>query len=71
MTSGPSHLLRKASARAMPAAFGDALAERTRRRLDAASRVELRMALAVGAELTEPLDFVEGDLLVAAQVRSE
>ena len=48
---------------------GDALAERAGGDLDPAGRIELGMALAVGSEFAEALDLVDGDLLVAAQVK--
>ena len=64
----PEPLVQKGFGDGHAGGIGDALAERPRRRLDAASRVELRMALAVGAEFPEALDFVERDLLVAAEV---
>jgi len=48
--------------------IGNPLAERAGRRLDAAVRIELRMTLAMRAEFPEGFDFVDGDLLVTAQV---
>src|SRR6516225_7238653 len=48
--------------------IGNALSKRSGRRLDAGTRIELGMALAVRAKFPEALDLVDRYLLVAGEV---